>query len=76
VRGSPLYEIARAGGESKFMHPYIIPISKQFIAASDEKNAAWMTGYMLNQFEYYGLKTPIRKKLSKEYIKEKPVLQA
>ena len=52
------------------MHSYLIPLIKSFEQNADAANAEGMKAYMLNQFDYYGLKTPLRRKLSKEYFKQ------
>jgi len=52
------------------MHSYLIPLIKSFEQNVDAVNAEGMKAYMLNQFAYYGLKTPLRRNLSKEYFKQ------
>ena len=37
-------------------------------SASDPQNAVSMKQYMRNQFEFLGVKTPVRKALVKEFI--------
>ncbi len=55
------------------MHSYLIPIAKKFKQEADAEKAKWMKGYMLNQFDFYGLKTPERRKLSKECFRQYPL---
>jgi len=56
--------------KSKTTHSYIIPIAKQFAQHQNIEDAAGAKAYMRNQFEFYGLKTPLRRQLTKEYIKK------
>lgn len=52
------------------MHPYLIPLIKSFEQHANAINAEGMKAYMLNQFDFYGLKAPIWRKLSKDYFKK------
>lgn len=52
------------------MHSYLTPLIESFEQNADAVNAKGMKAYMLNQFDYYGLKTPLRRRLSKEYFKQ------
>lgn len=52
------------------MHAYLIPLLKLFEQNASALNAAGMKAYMLNQFDFYGLKAPERRKLSKEHFKK------
>lgn len=51
------------------MHSYLIPLVKLFEQNANADNAKAMKAYMLNQFDFYGLKAPVWRKLSKEYFK-------
>lgn len=42
-----------------------------FIENRNEDNAKYMKAYMKDNFEYLGIKTPLRKELEKELLKEK-----
>jgi 3-methyladenine DNA glycosylase AlkD len=55
------------------MHSYIIPIEKKFRQQANAENANGMKAYLLNQFEFFGLKTPARRALCKEHYKQYPV---
>jgi 3-methyladenine DNA glycosylase AlkD len=50
------------------MHSYIEDIATIFKANANTERAAWSKAYMLNQFEFYGLVTAKRRKLSKTYM--------
>lgn len=50
------------------MHPYLTELNESFIKHQDPANAAAMKKYMKGQFEYFGLKSPLRKELSKNFI--------
>jgi len=52
------------------MHSYLTPLIKSFKQNANAVNAEGMKAYMLNQFDFFGLKTPLRRKLSKEYFKQ------
>ena len=55
------------------MHSYIIPISQKFKQYSNEGKANEMKAYLRNQFEFFGLQTPLRRKLCKEHYKQYPI---
>ena len=55
------------------MHPYIKPVYQQFKASADATNAAGMKAYMLQQFDYFGIKTPQRDLIVKAHIKQHPL---
>lgn len=46
-------------------------IVEKFRASGNKEIAAAQAAYMRNQFEYIGLKTPVRRALSKDFLKEK-----
>ncbi len=52
------------------MHSYLIPLIKSFEQHANVADADGMKAYMLHQFHFFGLKTPLRRKLSKEYFKQ------
>ena len=52
------------------MHAYVRSLKSLFEANANPIDAAPMKKYMRDQFEYLGLKTPIRAALQKEFIKE------
>lgn len=52
------------------MHSYLAPLIKSFEQHADATNAKAMKAYMLNQFDFYGLKAPVWRRLSKEYFKK------
>ena len=54
-------------------HPYSIAIQKVFAAHKNATVAKGAKAYLLNQFEFYGIKTPIRRKLCKEFYKANPI---
>ena len=54
-------------------HPYLKAIQKIFLANADATIAKGAKAYMLNQFEFYGLKTPLRRTLSKAFYKSNPI---
>ncbi len=50
-------------------HPYLKEIQKIFAANANATIAKGAKAYMLNQFEFYGIKTPLRRSLSKAFYK-------
>ncbi|MEY3874046.1 MAG: hypothetical protein RL363_767 [Bacteroidota bacterium] len=56
------------------MHPYTKEIAKIYKANADSKNAAGAKAYLLNQFEFYGIKTPLRRALCKDFYKTHPII--
>ncbi|MES2765314.1 MAG: DNA alkylation repair protein [Bacteroidota bacterium] len=52
------------------MHQYLSPLVKSFKNYADPEAAVGMKKYMRNQFEYIGLKTPLRRELFKNFLKE------
>ena len=56
------------------MHPFIEPVHTVFNKEADASNAAAMKAYMLNQFDFFGIKTPIRDQIVKTYLKNNSLL--
>lgn len=52
------------------MHPYTISLKSLFEKNANPVNAVPMKKYMRDQFDYLGIKTPIRVALQNEFIKE------
>ncbi|MHB8778699.1 MAG: DNA alkylation repair protein [Anaerolineales bacterium] len=52
------------------MQPYVLSLKSLFEGNADPAQAGPMKKYMRDQFEYLGIKTPIRVALQKEFIKE------
>ncbi len=52
------------------MHPYVISLKTLFEQNADPAQAVPMKKYMRDQFEYLGLKTPVRAALQKEFIQQ------
>lgn len=51
------------------MHPYLIPLARQFRQNADKETAAGAKAYMRNQFEFHGLYTRERRNLTRAHIK-------
>jgi len=56
------------------MHPYLKEIIAIFNKHRDQKKADGAKAYLLNQFEFFGLQTPLRRSLSKAFYKTHPKL--
>ena len=54
-------------------HIYLTKIKKIYAANADPTIAKGAKAYLLNQFEFYGIKTPLRRKICKEFYKAHPV---
>lgn len=52
------------------MHIYNKRLIALFKKHAHPENALWMKKYMRNQFEFFGIKTPLRRKLLSNYIKQ------
>lgn len=48
---------------------YILPLEQSFKANSNIDNAAAMSKYMRNKFQYHGIKSPLRKELTRNFLK-------
>ena len=55
------------------MHKYILPVNIAFEKNANTENATGAKAYLLNQFEFFGLKTPLRTSITKPYIKQAPL---
>lgn len=49
-------------------HSYFKPLINLFEANRNEELISQMTAYMKNHFSYYGIKSPLRKELQKQFI--------
>ena len=49
---------------------YLALLKERFVEAANDQNAAAMAAYMKNRFDFYGIKSPDRSKISKALIKE------
>ena len=54
-------------------HPYLKAIQKIFASNTDATIAKGAKAYLLNQFEFYGIKTPLRRTLCKAFYKANPI---
>ncbi|MEI8074528.1 MAG: DNA alkylation repair protein [Bacteroidota bacterium] len=52
------------------MHPFIEPVYHAFTKEADPSNASSMKAYMLNKFEFWGIKTVVRDQIVKGYLKD------
>jgi 3-methyladenine DNA glycosylase AlkD len=50
-------------------HIYLTKIKKIYVANADATIAKGAKAYLLNQFEFYGIKTPLRRKICKDFYK-------
>ncbi len=52
------------------MHKYLVPLQTTFEQEGNKELALKARSYLLNQFEHYGITTPVRRTLSKSFFKE------
>lgn len=57
------------------MSVYVNSVKEVYSKNSNSENIFWMKKYMKNQFEFYGIKSPIRKELSKPFLKKENLPQ-
>ncbi len=50
------------------MDKYLL-IKKEFEKNSDSENSVHMSNYMKNKFDFYGIKSPLRRKIYKDFLK-------
>ena len=55
------------------MHPYLKEIISIFNKHRDQKKADGAKAYLLHQFEFFGLQTPLSRSLSKAFYKSHPI---
>ena len=51
------------------INTYLLPLKKAFEKNADPEYSFGMKKYMRNKFDYYGIKSELRKKLSKNFLK-------
>jgi len=54
------------------MHPFLIPLSELFQKRANEEIAYYMKKYMKGQYAYFGIKSPERRELKKEFLQKLP----
>jgi len=54
-------------------HIYLTKIKKIYASNADATIAKGAKAYLLNQFEFYGIKTPVRRKICKDFYKVNPI---
>jgi len=52
------------------MHAYINPLNKLFRQSADDETAIAAKAYLRNQFEHFGITTPLRRDICKGYMKK------
>ena len=46
---------------------YVVPLQAAFIAAANPNEAVAMKKYMKDKFEFFGIKSPLRKQIYKQH---------
>ena len=54
-------------------HPYLKEIKKLYAASADAIIEKGAKAYLLDQFEFYGIKTPLRRQICKAFYKVHPI---
>lgn len=57
------------------MHPFIEPVYNAFKKNAHPENSVDMKAYMLNKFEFFGIKTPTRDEIVKPYLRQHSLKQ-
>lgn len=52
------------------MHPYLIDLHKQFEQHGNPENAVAMKKYMKGRFDFFGIKSPLRSEITRNFIRE------
>ncbi len=55
-------------------HPYLKEIKKKYATNANAIIAKGAKAYLLNQFEFYGIKTPLRRTICKAFYKSHPIV--
>ena len=55
------------------MSLFVKGIEKQFQEIANAEKAIWSKAYMKDQFDFFGIETATRRKLTKEYFKQTPI---
>ena len=50
-------------------HPFIASLAEAFKAAADPSNAVFQKAYMRDQFEFFGIKTDIRRGITRDHFR-------
>lgn len=50
------------------MHPYLKPLAELFVQNSNAEIAMYMKKYMKGQYAYFGIKSPLRREVKKEFL--------
>lgn len=53
------------------MNSFIQPVAAEFAGIANADNAIQMKAYMKNKFDFFGIKTPERRKICKDYMKHR-----
>jgi 3-methyladenine DNA glycosylase AlkD len=51
-------------------HPFIVSLAKAFKTAADPSNAVFQKAYMRDQFAFFGIKTEIRRQITKDHFRK------
>jgi len=55
------------------MHPYLVSITNDFLKEANALKAEDLHKYMMGNFNFFGIKTPLRRQLCKVHFKNHPV---
>lgn len=54
----------------EYLHPYVRELVQLYSKHKDVEFATWSRNYLRNQFEFLGIRTPLRHKLTKQFFKD------
>ncbi|GAE27724.1 DNA alkylation repair enzyme [Halalkalibacter wakoensis JCM 9140] len=55
---------------TNMLHSYVEKLVKIYSVYSDDQYAEWSKNYLRNQFDFIGIRTPLRRRITKQFIKE------
>jgi 3-methyladenine DNA glycosylase AlkD len=55
---------------SNSLNSYVQELVNIYLQHTDVEFAKWSKNYLRDQFEFLGIRTPIRRKLTKQFIKD------
>lgn len=58
------------------VHPYLLPLIQSLGNAANPEEAVFMKKYMRHQFDFYGIKSPERKRILKDFLERQGLPEA
>lgn len=61
-------ELLSVSSKREAMRNYLQPLSEMFLQAANPADAVFMKKYMLNQFEYFGIRSPKQREIRRKFL--------